>query len=535
MAGSPNPEMSMATVTRCRTVPGIPVIPLPTDGPAFLLESPAVPVLPGSPPLAGRWSFGGSAPCALLTGKRRGESFTMTLTTWRTPDGQDHDPPLTRTWRNDPFTALRELQGAYAVAPLPDADAPPFCGGLVGYFGYETAHAVERLPGRVPDVLGVPDVAFMVVDDLAARDRQTGTTWLIATGRGATAAAAEHDAELRLDALEQEVLSCPGRLDGSGARRAEEPGSRAGRSHGGRRPASPERQDLLPHGVQAQFSRREYCAAVERCREAILAGRVFEVCLTQQMALDFDGDPRELYRVLKTINPAPYAAFLHLQDFAVAGASPERFLKLDRDGWAESRPIKGTAPRGTGPQEDARLREGLAASAKDRAENVMIVDLVRNDLGRVCETGSISVPQLCAVESYATVHQLVSTVRGRLEPGHDAFDLVRACFPGGSMTGAPKVEAMKLIDETERSTRGVYSGALGYLDRRGGMDLAIVIRTLVCRDGKAWLGTGGAVTADSEPAAEYEETLAKARALITAVRETRTVRDDRQPGRPACS
>ncbi len=490
----------------------------PPAEPGFLLESAAVPELPGSPPLRGRWNFQGGRPATLLTGKHRGGTFALTLTTWREPDGTICDPPRRRTWNADPFIALHELQQAY-TAPPPDGDGlPPFCGGLVGYFGYEVAHAVEDLPGHVHDQLGVPDLAFMVIDDLVAHDRETGRTWLIATGRGATAEVARRDAQQRLDALEGELLSVSGRLEGSGARRAEKPGSRAGRSHGGRRSASPGGQELSLQGVQTQFNRDQYCATVERCRQAILAGRVFEICLTQQMTLAFDDDPWDLYRVLRDINPAPFAAFLALPDFTVVSASPERFLSLGSDRTAESRPIKGTAPRGKTQEQDRELRDRLVASAKDRAENVMIVDLVRNDLGRVCETGSVEVPELCVVESYPTVHQLVSTIRGRLTPPHDALDLVRACFPGGSMTGAPKVEAMKLIGEMERSTRGVYSGALGYLDRRGGMDLSIVIRTIICREGRAWLGTGGAVTADSDPREEYAETLAKARALLEAIR-----------------
>ena len=299
---------------------------------------------------------------------------------------------------------------------------------------------------------------------------------------------------------------------------AEEPGSRAGRSNGGRRPASLGRQGLSLQGVRATFSEVEYCTAVEQCRQAILAGRVFEVCLTQRMEMDLPGSGWELYQVLRAVNPAPFASYLRLPGCEVVGASPERFLRLGTDRTVESRPIKGTRPRGRTAIEDARLRDELGNSEKDRAENVMIVDLVRSDLGRVCTIGSIRVPRLCAVESYATVHQLVSTVCGSLRPRSDALDLVQACFPGGSMTGAPKIEAMKLIDELEPRARGIYSGAVGYWDRRGGLDLCIVIRTLVCAGGKAYFGVGGAVTADSDPAAEYQESLDKACALIAAVR-----------------
>ncbi len=493
------------------------VLPAPGE-PGFLLESAAVPSTPGSPPCGGRWTLWGNQPAALLTGKHQSGAFHMTLTTWREPDGIRLQHPRTTNWRADPFVALRQLQNTYAAQPPPGVILPPFCGGLVGTFGYETAHAVENLPGRLSDEQDLPDLAFLVVDDLIAHDRDTDHTFLVATGRGTTDQAARQDAELRLDALKEEVLSFPGPRDGSVTGMAKEPGSRVGPSHGWRRPASPERQDLSLEGVSTQFSRSEYCAAVEHCREAIVSGRVFEVCLTQQMVMDLPGDPWDLYQTLRTINPAPFSSFLRFADFAVVSASPERFLSLAPHGVVESRPIKGTASRGRTLAEDERLRDALLASAKDRAENVMIVDLVRNDLGKVCETGSVIVPELCVIESYPTVHQLVSTVRGQLAADHDALDLVRACFPGGSMTGAPKIEAMKLINEVEHTTRGVYSGALGYLDRRGTMDLAIVIRTIVCEQGKARLGTGGAITADSDPETEYAETLAKAKALITAVR-----------------
>ncbi len=299
---------------------------------------------------------------------------------------------------------------------------------------------------------------------------------------------------------------------------AEAPGGRADRSHDwGRRSAPPGESNTDSPCARAHFTKDEYCAAVQQCRDHIFAGDVFEVCLTQQMEMDLPGDPWELFGILRDINPAPFASWLQFPGFQVASASPEKFLSLDSDRIAESRPIKGTRPRGANAEEDVRLRADLAGSAKDRAENVMIVDLVRNDLGRVAEIGSVTVPELQVIEQYATVFQMVSTVRARLRTDRDCFDLVRACFPGGSMTGAPKIEAMKIIDAIEPVKRGVYSGAIGYFDFDGTMDLSIVIRSIVCKDGRATFGVGGAVVADSDPAAEYQETLDKARALIAAV------------------
>jgi len=290
------------------------------------------------------------------------------------------------------------------------------------------------------------------------------------------------------------------------------------------RPASP-----IP---SSNFTRRDYESAVGRIRDYIAAGDVYQVNLAQRFRCSFTGAPLELYRRLRARSPAPFGTYLALGDMTVASISPERFLRLDpATRAAEARPIKGTRPRGVTPAEDAALAEALAASEKDRAENVMIVDLLRNDLGKVCRPGSIVVPELYALESHATVHHLVSTVAGVLADGADAFDLLRAAFPGGSITGAPKIRAMEIIAELERAPRGVYCGAIGYVSATGAMDLNIPIRTVVLQSGVASFHAGAGIVWDSDPAAEYDETLAKARALIDAVTSPRKTSRTRGPAR----
>jgi aminodeoxychorismate synthase component I len=269
--------------------------------------------------------------------------------------------------------------------------------------------------------------------------------------------------------------------------------------------------------AEGAFDAARYAGAVEHIRARIAAGDVYQACLAQRLELPFEGDPFALYTRLRQLNPAPQAAYLELPEVAIAGSSPERFLALGSDRVAETRPIKGTRPRGRTPERDAQLQRELAGSAKDRAENLMIVDLARNDLGRVCEIGSVHVPELFRLESFPTVHHLVSVVRGRLRPDCDVFDLVRAAFPPGSMTGAPKLAAMRILDGLEPVRRGPYAGALGYLDARGGADLAVLIRSAVLTRGRAFVHAGGGVVADSDPRAEWAESLDKAGALLAAL------------------
>ena len=493
-------------------------VPAAADGDAFLLESAL------ADGRLGRWSFAGREPLARLAGWRGrapGAGLDLELEVRREPDGSRPAAPRRVAWHGDPFAALRTVLAAYrsdddAGAPAedggpPSPGAPPFSGGLVGWFGYGVAWALERLPRHAaPAPDGAPDLLFLVFDDVLALDLAGDRATLSVTGRGADADAAARDLAGREEAWRRRLAGAGDATDAAGA-----PPVRAAREG----PTGPSLPAL--DGVAAAWDAAAYGAAVSRCREHILAGDAFEICLTQPLAAPLPAGPWRLYAALRALNPAPFAAFLRAGEYFVAGASPERFLRVDRDGRLESRPIKGTRPRGATPAADAALKADLATAAKDAAENTMIVDLVRSDLGRVARIGSVAVPELGAVETYATVHQLVSTVTARLRPDRDALDAVRACFPPGSMTGAPKVEAMAIIESLEPASRGVYSGALGWLGWDGALDLSVVIRTFVGRAGGpagVTFGVGGAVTADSEPEAEYRESLDKARALLAALR-----------------
>jgi len=398
----------------------------------------------------------------------------------------------------DPLAELRQLMIAHGVARDAYAERPvPFLAGAVGYFGYEAGHFVERLPDRGADDLELPDIDVGLYDATLAHCHRTETSYVSVVGRGPNRRVAQARAEEKRDALLARVEAFE-----RDPPRPWEP------------PSAPASHRLVAEHVDEA----RYCALVERAREHILAGDVFELCLTHRIESPFEERPWDLYRELRRVNPAPFGSFLRLPGCHVISSSPERFLRLGHDRMAESRPIKGTRPRGASAAEDERLCRDLASSTKDQAENNMIVDLVRSDFGKVCKLGSVHVPELRVIEAYATVYQMVSTIRGQLDDGYDAVDLLRACFPGGSMTGAPKIEAMKIIDQLEPVKRGVYSGAIGYLDFSGPMDLAIVIRTIVLKDRRAYYNVGGAVVADSDPQAEYQETLDKARALMTAIR-----------------
>ena len=412
----------------------------------------------------------------------------------------------------DALSAARSYLPSAAVEPV--AGLPPFQGGLAGYIGYDWGATLERLPAPRYDDLAISDLVLGLYDWVIAWDHRIGTAWLISTGLPETGAARERRARERME-LARERL---GRRAGRPAASRIWPVSQGGLEA----PSYPVEgiDGARKIGLRSTFTHRGYLDAVARVREYIIAGDIFQANLSQRFQSALTEPSFELYRRLRKRNPAPFAAYLAFDDLTVLSASPERFLRLDENRLIETRPIKGTRPRGLGPMHDAALGRALAESAKDRAENVMIVDLLRNDLSRVCRAGTVRVPELFALEQHPTVHHLVSTVLGELAPGAAAVDLIRAAFPGGSITGAPKVRAMEIIAELEPTQRGVYCGSIGYISATGAMDTSIVIRTYVALRGQVYFQAGGGIVADSDVELEYRETLDKARALIETLVES---------------
>jgi len=458
----------------------VPLPPSPTAAFAAIADRPGAILLESGTrePKLGRWSFLACDP--FLTYRAKGPRIEI------------QRPAATEIRDGDPFFTLRDLLVEYDVPRPPNA--PPLIAGAIGYFAYELGRFVEHIPAIAADDVPVADChlgfygAVVSIDHLEKRafisaigapEKDPAAARKLATQRAADLA------DLLAQAQPDPPLPTPARA-----------------------------MDALP--VRSNFTHDEYIAAFHRVKEYIAAGDIYQANLTQRLTAPLATTFSNLYRRLTHTNPAPFAACFDTPDCSVVCCSPERFLQV-RSGQVETRPIKGTRPRGATPEEDVRLADELLASAKDRAENVMIVDLERNDLGRVCEFGSVHVPELFALESYATVHHLVSTVCGRLRPGTTALDCLRASFPGGSITGAPKVRSMEIIEEVEPTRRGLYTGAIGYLCFSGDMDVNIVIRTLVIKDGLAHFQVGGGIVADSDPESEYEETLDKARALARAL------------------
>jgi para-aminobenzoate synthetase component 1 len=430
------------------------------------------------PQKLGRYSFLGSEPFLVMNS--RGSEITLVR-------GQEHE-----VQHGNPFDTIGKLLELYKLdhCPVP----VPFVGGAVGYFSYDLCHFIEHLPSTAIDDLKLPECYFAFYDVIFAFDHLEGKVYLVATGFPELEEGQRlKRARMRLEKMKNWLY--PGYSVIAVSR-------------------SPAQNEEIT--LKSNFTPEEYIKAVNRVREYIAAGDVFQVNLSQRFQADLEIPPYELYKRLKRVNPAPFASYINFPGVTIVSASPERFLKVRGD-LVETRPIKGTRPRGREPVEDRSLAQELTRSIKDRAENVMIVDLERNDLGRVCRYSTIKVTELAILETFPTVFHLTSTIVGRLHQGKSDIDLLKATFPGGSITGAPKVRAMEIIDELETTKRSVYTGSIGYLSFNGDLDINIVIRTFIIKEGRAYFQVGGGIIYDSDSEAEYMETLDKAKALIQAL------------------
>jgi para-aminobenzoate synthetase component 1 len=434
---------------------------------------------------------------------------------------------------SDPFAVLARQLAQFSVPTM--AGLPPFQGGAAGLFGYDLCHHLERLPRPEFDEFAVPDMAIGLYDWVLARDHEQQRVWLVATGLpGVTEQERLERARARVEGIRQQLGWNSVTPGGAGQpcvprQSLGTRGSERGSASGYPSPPAPlpqgergekllSRSRPLPGvpGLFSNFDRETYLETVRRAVEYIHAGDCFQVNIAQRLLYPAQISALELYGRLRQRNPAPFAGYFDLGEFHLASSSPERFVRLAGD-LVETRPIKGTRPRGGSPEEDQRNLNELLHSQKDRAENVMIVDLLRNDLGRVCRYGTVRVTQVCQPEAYRYVHHLVSEVRGQLRPGLGAVDLLRATFPGGSVTGAPKIRAMEIITELERTARGAYCGSLGYIGFDGSMDTNILIRTFTIGRGWVQFPVGGGIVADSVPELEYEETWHKAQGSVQAL------------------
>ncbi len=389
--------------------------------------------------------------------------------------------------QDDPLAWVAEVNKRYRAAPRPGL--PRFLGGLVGCFGYDTVRYVERrlAGGAKPDVLQTPDILLLLSEQLAVVDNLSGKLFLVVYADPGAAGAwqrAQKRLEELLWMLRQPVI------------------------------VPPEAPTVASPAV-SEFSEERFIAAVERAKRYIFDGDIMQVVLAQRMSASFTASPLSLYRALRALNPSPYMFYFDLAGFHVVGASPEILVRLE-SGTVTLRPIAGTRPRGASREQDLALEQELLADPKERAEHVMLMDLGRNDVGRVADTGSVRVTDNMVIERYSHVMHIVSNVEGRLKPGLDAMAVLKATFPAGTVSGAPKVRAMEIIDELEPSKRGIYAGAVGYLGFNGDMDLAIAIRTAVVKDGRLYVQAGAGIVADSVPRSEWVETQNKARALLRA-------------------
>lgn len=423
-----------------------------------------------------RYSFLGFNPFLIMKAKHH----KITLT----------DKDGTLEIEGDPFEHLRELLKNFSIKS--SFNAVPFPCGTVGYFGYELCHFIERLPHKTVDDIGLPDMYMGFYDMVISYDNFSGKCYVTGVDFG-------------LDStIKKRMESAIDMLCGKGENTIES--------------ASDELRAGIPETeFQFNFTKELYKDAIRRIKDYIAAGDVYQVNLSQRIETCADIPPEILYKRLRSVNPAPFSCYVTFDDVAIISSSPERFLKA-HDRHIQTRPIKGTRPRGEDAVTDEIMKRTLLSSQKDDAELTMIIDLERNDLGRVCDYGSVKVVEKKVLETYPTVHHLVSAVEGDLHEGYDLIDLIKATFPGGSITGAPKIRAMQIIDELEPTQRSVYTGAIGYLGFNGNADLNIAIRTFLMKGKKVYFQVGSGVVADSEEEDEYEETMLKARALIDSLK-----------------
>ncbi len=444
---------------------------------SFLLES-----VEGGERIA-RYSFLGSRPSLIFRSKGNVATITEGGASRTVEIGLDEDP----------LTLLKELLGRYQYVETPVL--PRFCGGAVGFFGYDVVRFFEKLPDKNPDDLDVDDACFLFTDTIVLFDHVRHRMRIVCNAH-----VENNDPKSAYEKALQKIESIISRLKSS---------------------FTPETTSKVPSnscGVQVEslFPRAAYEAGVEKCREYILAGDAFQIVLAQRFKVDFNAPPFDIYRALRSVNPSPYMYYLNLGRRKIIGTSPEILVSYEQ-GTVRLRPIAGTRPRSADPEEDIRLEKELLADEKERAEHIMLVDLSRNDLGRVCEYGSVKVNELMIIERYSHVMHIVSDVTGTLRSDRDIFDVLRACFPHGTVSGAPKVRAMEIIDEQEPTRRGFYAGCLGYFSYSGDMDMAITIRTMLVDGQTAYLQSGGGLVADSVPANEYQECINKAKALVIAI------------------
>ena len=399
---------------------------------------------------------------------------------------------LGTTTAEDPLAAIEAFRAQFKVPQVPGL--PRFTGGLVGYFGYDTVRYIEpRLDGKAnEDQLNVPDILLLVSDEVVVFDNLRGRLYVVVHVDPAVKGAYDQ-AQQRLDGLVEQL------------RRQSLPPVTKKR---GRR--------VVENDFRSGFGKREFEAAVDRIKQYIVEGDCMQVVLSQRLSIPYKAEPLDLYRALRSLNPSPYMFYLNLEEFQVAGSSPEILARLE-DGDVTVRPIAGTRPRGKTPEQDKALEQELLADPKELAEHLMLIDLGRNDAGRVSEIGSVKVTDKMVIERYSHVMHIVSNVTGKLKPGLNAMDVLRATFPAGTLSGAPKIRAMEIIDELEPVKRGIYGGAVGYIGWNGNMDTAIAIRTAVIKDGKLHIQAGAGVVADSVPKNEWDETMNKGRAIFRAV------------------